>query len=551
MNLASLKNHSIVLACILILATLLRFTSLSTNPPSLSWDEVAWGYNAYSLGIDGKDEFGRFLPLDFLESYGDFKPPLYAYLDILPVKVLGLTEAAPRIPSALFGVLTVALTYFLTLRIFQNSLKKREYALVASFLVAISPWHIMLSRGAFEANVALFFVGLGGLFFIRGVQEKGWSLIISAVFFALSFYIFNTARIFSPILVGVMAVIFWRDLLKIKMKVVIAGVVGFLILLPILGFLVSPQASLRFKEVNIFSDTKIITTSNQEIANDNNALYGKVLHNRRLGYAQEYADHYLDHFNFSFLFLKGDENSRFSTMDVGIMYLWQFPTLVIGALILFRRREGIWWLIPVWILIAIIPAAVARETPHALRIENAIPMYQILSAYGLVSIFEYLQVKTGGRFIRNAFKVLLGGVIMLSFGYFIWGLSRHYTRETSTDWQYGYKEAVGYAKTHENAYDEIRFTNKLGRPYIYYLYFQQVLPSDFRKSATIRRDNFGFVYVDRIGKYTFGSPTLNDKPDDNTRVLVFEDRKKIPENGKVLKKFYLLNGETTLVGYTF
>src|SRR3989344_6968825 len=110
----------ILLSLIIVLSIFLRFWQLGNNPPSLTWDEVAWGYNAYSLGIDGKDEFGRFLPLDYLESFGDFKPPVYAYLDILPVKFFGLNEFAVRFPSAIFGVFTVLITYFLVLRIFKG-----------------------------------------------------------------------------------------------------------------------------------------------------------------------------------------------------------------------------------------------------------------------------------------------------------------------------------------------------------------------------------------------------------------------------------------------
>ena len=59
------------------------------------------------------DEFGKFLPMTYLESFGDFKPPVYAYLDVLPVKLFGLTEFATRFPSAFFGTLTVLLTFFL------------------------------------------------------------------------------------------------------------------------------------------------------------------------------------------------------------------------------------------------------------------------------------------------------------------------------------------------------------------------------------------------------------------------------------------------------
>src|ERR1035437_2985731 len=143
-------NWKILLLLIVSLAGLLRFYQLGVNPPSLTWDETAWGYNAYSLGIDGKDELGRFLPHDYLESFGDFKPQMYAYLDVIPVKLLSLNEFSTRFPSALFGVLTVLLTYFLVQRIFWNSKDKKKYALMSAFILAISPWHIMLSRAAFE-----------------------------------------------------------------------------------------------------------------------------------------------------------------------------------------------------------------------------------------------------------------------------------------------------------------------------------------------------------------------------------------------------------------
>ena len=125
------KYKFIILGLIIVIAMLLRFYQLSSNPPSLTWDEAAWGYNAYSLGIDGKDEFGRFLPVDYFESFGDFKPVMYAYLDVIPIKIFGLNEFATRFPSAFFGVLTVLLTYFLVKRIFSKSRNAELIALVS------------------------------------------------------------------------------------------------------------------------------------------------------------------------------------------------------------------------------------------------------------------------------------------------------------------------------------------------------------------------------------------------------------------------------------
>jgi hypothetical membrane protein len=142
----------------------------------------------------------------------------------------------------------------------------------------------MLSRAAFEANVAAFFIIGGVWLFLVGVQRDKWYLVLSAIFFVISIYTFNTARVVAPILVVLLGLIFRKELLKNKKQIGLAILVGILLMLPIIKFLLSPQASLRFQEVNIFSDTTIVATSNHEIANDNNVWWSKIIHNRRFLY---------------------------------------------------------------------------------------------------------------------------------------------------------------------------------------------------------------------------------------------------------------------------
>src|SRR3989344_4024704 len=358
-----MKRQYLILILIILLAAFLRFWQLGENPPSLTWDEAAWGYNAYSLGIDGKDEFGRFLPLDYLESFGDFKPPVYSYLAVVPVKIFGLSEFAVRFPSALFGIFMVIITFFLVREIFYKSKIRDETALLSAFLLAISPWHIMLSRAAFEANVATFFIVLGIWLFLLSVHGKRWILLFSVVSFVLSIYTFNTARVVTPILVLILTFAFRKELWQRKIETVLAIILGIILILPTLKFLMSPQASLRFKEVNIFSNIGIIENANKQIANDNNSIISKIIHNRRLAFSVEYLRHYFDNLNPDFLFIKGDGNPKFSTQNVGQLYLWEVPFFILGILYLIRKKEGYWWIVPVWLLIGIVPAGAARETP--------------------------------------------------------------------------------------------------------------------------------------------------------------------------------------------
>ena len=536
-------NYKFLLLIVVIVAAFLRFYQLGINPPSLTWDETAWGYNAYSLGVDGKDEFGRFLPHDYLESFGDFKPPMYAYLDIIPVKIFGLNEFATRFPSAFFGVFTVLVTFFLVKRIFWKSKNKEKYAIFSAFFLAISPWHFMLSRAAFEANVATFFLVLGVWGFFSAVQDKKWYLIISAISFALSMYTFNTSRVVAPLLVIILVFAFRKKLFEIKKETIIALAIGLLVFLPTFRFLLTPQAGLRFKEVNIFSDIGVVETANQEIANDNNSAFSKIIHNRRFLYSLEYVKHYFDNLSPSFLFIKGDGNPKFSTQDVGQMYIWDIIFFVGGVLLLIRKREGNWWIVPLWLLIGIIPAATARETPHALRIETTLPMFQIIVAYGFVQLID--KIKKYKKFIVYCLLFILS----VNFVYFYHNYFYHYPLEFSGEWQYGYKQSIDYVKSVKNNYDYIQVANALGRPYIYYLFYTKTDPELFRQTINVQRDAFGFVTVCGFGKYLFPKD-YNYSLSKNKKILYINTPYNLPKNIKILKTFYLLNGQPALVAYT-
>lgn len=536
-------NNKIILIIIVLLAGFLRFYNISSTAPSLNWDEAALGYNAYSLGIDGRDEFGNFLPIKYLESFGDFKPVVYSYLAIIPIKVFGLNEFGVRFPSAFLGTLTVLLTYLIVKQIFpkKNDEKVEFIALLSALIMAISPWHIMLSRGAYEANVSTFLIVLGVYLFLKAINKNMWLLMLSAVSFALSFYTFNTARVFVPLLCFILAIGFRKELLKNKKQTVLAGLLGLLILLPTIPFLFSPQAKLRFAEVNIFSDPAIVINSNQYIENDNNAAWSKVIHNRRVLYGLSFAQHYLDNLNPSFLFIKGDGNPRFATQDVGQMYLVELPFLIAGVFLLFRKREGHYWIIPVWIFLGIIPAATARETPHALRIETVLPMFQILVAYGFVTLVMHL------RKYRNI--VVVGFIILLflNFYYFYHGLMTHYAREYSSEWQYPYKETANFMNSEKEKYDKIYVTDRLGRPYIYFLLYGKYDPREFRNSAQLQREALGFVHVNGFDRFIFSGNVAGEKLEDkNLYITIPQD---MPDDVKIVKKIYTLDGKEALVAY--
>src|SRR3989344_5759061 len=99
----------IIISLIIIwlgISLFVRVTGLERSPLSVGFDEASLGYNAYSLYLTGKDEYGTPHPLS-LRSFNDFKPALYAYLAIPFIHFFDLNQTSIRAPSAILGVVSL------------------------------------------------------------------------------------------------------------------------------------------------------------------------------------------------------------------------------------------------------------------------------------------------------------------------------------------------------------------------------------------------------------------------------------------------------------
>jgi 4-amino-4-deoxy-L-arabinose transferase-like glycosyltransferase len=523
-----------VLACIVVLAGILRISGIGSNPPSLSWDEVSIGYNAYSILKTARDEHGTFLPLSTFVAYGDYKPPLSVYATVPAVALFGLNEFAVRLPSAVAGTLMIVVTYMLvgTLVGYTSMLP-----LVTSVVLALSPWHIQLSRAGFEANIATLFVCLGVWLVVASMrQSKLW--IVAWLPFVAAMYTFNSARYVVPLL-GVGLLIYARPWMPEQRRFFLWGIVlSFLCLLPLLPHLFSSQARLRFQEVNIFSDPSIVLTANERMEHDEQSLAGRIVHNRRVGYVRSYLMHFFDHFDPQFLFVRGDGNPKFSIQDVGQLYMMEFPFLVAGSIwfILTYRKQGM--LLLFWLLVSIAPAAVARETPHALRIENSLPVWHIAIASGILWVLSLL---TNHWKKVGALGIFVGYV--MSASYFLHNYTSHYPREFSGEWQYGYRQAYAYARAHEQNYEKIYVTESIGRAYMYGLFYTAYDPATFVKEKDSYFDAQGFYHVDGFGKYRFVGNTL---PPFEPNTLYILPPGWAPKAANIHTTIHKLNGEPVL-----
>ena len=203
-----MKRNSIILLAIVALALFLRLFRLSDVPPGVNRDEASIGFTAYSLLQTGRDEYGRSWPISF-QSFGDWKLPLYIYTTVPLIATLGMSELAVRLPSAVAGVLTVIVTYFLVKELFPSS-KSFGIPEVAALLLAISPWHLHLSRVESESNVAVLFTASGFLLLLKAFR-KPILAIPAALLLALTYYTYHGNHITTTLLVAVFIALYNRE----------------------------------------------------------------------------------------------------------------------------------------------------------------------------------------------------------------------------------------------------------------------------------------------------------------------------------------------------
>ncbi len=489
----------VILLLIIAIAAILRLWALGQVPPSPDWDEASLGYNAYSILHTGRDEYGEFLPF-VLRSFDDYKPALYAYLVMPFIALFDLNVVAVRLPSALLGIMSIITTFFLVRELF----KKDSIALLSSFLLAISPWHIQFSRIAFESNVGLTLNIVWVLFFIKGLK-KYWLLIPATLIAGLNIYVYQSDKVFTPLLFLAAILVYREKLFSIPKKYLLtAFAVGVIVVLPMISYTLTDKNALaRQKGVSIFnSDTTSLTESSKKILIDqqNNDLIGLVFDNRRVQFARSIIFGYISHFDFNWLFIKGDE-ARHHAPGMGLMYLWELPFLLVGlyAFIFGDIDKKSKLLILAWFLITPIPASVTGGVPHSVRTLNFLPTFQLFTAFGVLAFLNFSQK---WKFKKIWISILIT-IILTNFAYY---LNQYFVQQNyfnSKEWQYGYEEAVSFVKKNQSDYDKIIVSNKapLDQSYMFFLFYLKYSPTLYQKEATYASG--GFRENHRFGKYYF------------------------------------------------
>ncbi|RYY19571.1 MAG: hypothetical protein EOO36_05495 [Cytophagaceae bacterium] len=196
--------HHLLVVAVLALGVFVRVWHFPSVPPGLNQDEAASAYEAFSLAETGCDKWGNHLPAYF-PAWGSGQNVLLAYLTVPIIKMLGLSVISARLGALLLGLLTLPLFYY--------SLRPmgRYPALLGLLLLAVAPWHFMLSRWGLESNIAPFWMLLGCVLVARAIstQRRRW-IVPSLLPFAIALYAYGITFIVLPTLLALLLLLFFQ-----------------------------------------------------------------------------------------------------------------------------------------------------------------------------------------------------------------------------------------------------------------------------------------------------------------------------------------------------
>lgn len=470
------KKIYVIISCIILLiGCLIRTVAIESYPIGLNQDEASIGYEAYSILNYGIDRNGYSFPVHF-EAWGSGQNALYGYIIIPFVKLFDLNNFSVRFPMAIVGCITLLVSYFLF-----NDIFDRKKSLIAIFIFAIIPWHILKSRWGLESNLFPDLVFWAVVCIYYGIKNnKSSFFIIASCILGLSVYSYGTSYLFVPIFLVLMYLyLILKKKISLKNSILYFSITG-LIALPMFLFVIINYYKLD--TITIFNITipRLAFSRFTTVT----AASGNIL--------QNCFNNIKDSF---FILLKQSDGLILNYSPVyGILYNMSLPFIIIGLATVFIKKEDLFLKINTIFFISSL-AIVAFTNPNINRINIIWIPIIIYLIYGVLWIYEK-EMKIGYALVAT----FLIAFIFFSINYF-----NDYQENIGNATFNGLENCIKWCS--DKKYKKLYITSSVNQPYIFYLFYNQIETDHYIYNRTILNKNDAFQKINNIGNVYFSTPT--------------------------------------------
>ncbi|MBI4789638.1 MAG: glycosyltransferase family 39 protein [Chloroflexi bacterium] len=466
-----------LLIAILLLGIFLRTFQFPNNPPGLFVDEAGAGYETFSLLRTGADRWGVTWPVYFI-SWGSGQSVLYSYLSIPIVAALGLDRLSVRLLSLFVGILTLPLLYVTVKRTAGTSA-----ALIATLLLAIMPWHVMISRWALDANLLPFFMLLGTYTVERALtsQSPKW-VWIALLPWGLALYAYAMAYVVVPILL-LLVLAFYRRAILANWKAWLGALALYVLLaMPIALFLVKNWIVQDVLPVEPWLPFGIPLVPISRLAQVSSPLPERLLLNL-------------------FFIVSGfqDGEVRNSVLGIAPAFIVTFPLAIVGAARFIKDRRADLFLL--W-LAACLPLFFIAD-PAINRINAIFVPMLVVAVYGFAELRRRLYVS------RRILTTAVGALVMLQALVFVADYFLVYPTVPDVELAFfkGLDRAVSRGLAVAGPSEPILVTDRIVLPEILTAFYSNYAPSDYQRELRYTVE-YGAIIVKSFGRFYFGLDNL-------------------------------------------
>ena len=480
---------------IMLAAVAVRVIGFGSIPCGLNQDEAFAGYEAFSLLNYGVDSAGYRSPCYFV-SWGSGMNVLESYLAIPFMKLFGPSAVTVRLPQLLLSLISLPVFYLLLRTVFSE-----RTALTGLALLAVSPWHIMLSRWGLESNLAPSLLLIGLYFLIRGVSQNKY-LILSAAAYGISLYSYAITWLVVPLtLLLCGGYILFSGRRPALRYLLISGALLFILALPLILFLLVNTGLIPEISAGFFSVPKLPAMRSGEISLKNLLS----------------ADSYVNLFS---VFVKQDDGLIWNSAGgFGLFYPISLPFILLGGAKLFagaagavkkrarelrngdRRSSASGAFDPrVLIVLGMISSVFVCLLIRGLNINKANSLHFYTLIFLTAGVREACVMFKNRAFVRSFLRSAVICAYAVCFGLFCLFYFGSYNGLVSGSFGHGLQEAVEYVK--ERDFDRVCVGS--GIYYSQILFYDQTPAEVF--SSTVEYTNYPseFLDVSGFGDYEFG-----------------------------------------------
>lgn len=524
-----------VLLAVVVIGAGLRLWHLGSIPSILNRDEAALAYNALLLKETGQDEWQRTWPLG-LESFGDYKLPGYPVILVAFFSLFGLSDVIVRLPSALAGIATIIVSYWIVQKLSGRKLQ----ALALAAFVAITPVFIFYSRVAFEANLALLLFLISWCLLLLPqrnprrkkqpqIQQWVWLSDLAAVAVMMGAVLtYNTPLLLLPftivVLPGLRGFKEWRRW--------IVPVLGLsLVFMTVAAFLLPLTA--QKSGITIFSDETVWRES--VLYHDQfSGIWQKVLGHKYVYMTRLVVANYLESISPFFLVTRGGSHpwhqapggGHLGWVSYGLGWLGIVVALKRSSEFFFKRQKSPPYsalLLLYWLVIGLVPAVITVDAPHATRSLFFFWAWLLAASQGLVFLLDWLknsQRLSGVLMPQKERLVLL--IVLAVIGWETVQYAHRYFgtfADNHLSWKPGYDRLLKEVED-DRPKDAVAVVDSEGYHYILTAWYLRMEPTEYFSSVVRQQPNqIGFKYGQQVGRWHFIADP--EDRDDSEKVLIF------------------------------